>query len=53
MPKLAQLLGLDITDTAIEKWEKNQNYPTQPYRSRIVQFLGFDPELEKPTGDSL
>jgi DNA-binding transcriptional regulator YiaG len=46
MPKLAKLLGFDITDTAIEKWEKNQNQPTEPYRSRIVEFLGFDPELE-------
>jgi DNA-binding transcriptional regulator YiaG len=43
MPKLAILLGVGVTDTAIEKWEKNQNRPTEPYRSRIVEFLGFDP----------
>jgi len=43
MPKLAKLLGVGVTDTAIEKWEKNQNRPTEPYRSRIVEFLGFDP----------
>jgi transcriptional regulator with XRE-family HTH domain len=49
MPKLAKLLGVGVTDTAIEKWEKNQNRPTEPYRSRIVEFLGFDPELENPT----
>ena len=52
MLKLAHLLGFNITDTAIEKWEKNQNRPIEPYRSRIVEFLGFDPELENPTGDS-
>jgi DNA-binding transcriptional regulator YiaG len=52
MPKLAQLLGFGISDTAMEKWEKNQNQPTEPYRSRIVEFLGFDPELENPTGGS-
>jgi DNA-binding transcriptional regulator YiaG len=51
MPKLAKLLGFGITDTAIEKWEKNENRPTQPYRSRIIEFLGFDPEIENPTGD--
>jgi transcriptional regulator with XRE-family HTH domain len=43
MPKLAKLLGVGITDSAIEKWEKNQNRPTEPYRCRIVEFLGFDP----------
>jgi len=52
MPKLAQLLGFGITDAAIEKWEKNENRPTEPCRSRIIEFLGFDPELENPTGDS-
>jgi hypothetical protein len=52
MTKLAQLLGFGITDAAIEKWEKNQNYPTEPYRSRIIEFLEFDPETENPTGDS-
>ena len=48
MPKLANLLGIGVTDTAIEKWEKNINYPTAHYRSRITRFLGFDPELETP-----
>jgi transcriptional regulator with XRE-family HTH domain len=43
MTQLAKLLGLGITDTAIEKWEKNQNRPTQPHRQQIVKFLGFDP----------
>jgi DNA-binding transcriptional regulator YiaG len=52
MPKLALLLGFGISDTAIEKWEINENRPTEPYRSRIIKFLGFDPELENPTGDS-
>ena len=53
MPKLIRLLGLNVYDTTIEKWEKNENRPTERYRSRIVEFLGFDPELENPTGDSL
>jgi len=39
MAKLAKLLGLGITDTAIEKWEKNQNWPSEPYRTRITEFL--------------
>jgi DNA-binding transcriptional regulator YiaG len=47
MPKLAKLLGVGVTDTAIEKWEKNQNRPTEPYRSRIVEFLGFDPATQQ------
>ena len=50
MPKLAVLLGGGMTETAIEKWEKNLNYPTAPFRSKIVRFLGFDPELENPPG---
>jgi transcriptional regulator with XRE-family HTH domain len=50
MPKLAKLLGIGVTDSAIEKWEKNINYPTAPYRSKIISFLGFDPEFEKPKG---
>ena len=49
MTKLAELLGVGVTDSAIEKWEKNQNRPTEPFHARIVEFLGFDPELENPT----
>ena len=41
--QLAEILG--FTDTAIEKWEKNINRPTEPHRARIIQFLGFDPGL--------
>jgi DNA-binding transcriptional regulator YiaG len=52
MPQLAKLLGLGITATAIEKWEKNQNHPTEPYRSRIVEFIGFDPYSNNSTGGS-
>jgi transcriptional regulator with XRE-family HTH domain len=52
MPKLAKLLGISVTDTAIEKWEKNLNHPTDPHRTKIVRFLGFDPELENPKGAS-
>jgi transcriptional regulator with XRE-family HTH domain len=52
MPQLAKLLGLGFTVTAIEKWEKNQNRPTEPYRSRIVEFLGIDPDSKDSTGGS-
>jgi len=43
MTQLAQILGLGVSDSAIEKWEKNQNRPTDEHRFRIVEFLGFDP----------
>jgi len=52
MSQPGELLGLGVTDSAIEKWEKNQNRPTVPYRTRIIGFLGFDPETAKPTGGS-
>ena len=52
MTQLAKLLGLGITDSAIEKWEKNQNRPTESHRKRIVDFLGVDPTRANLTGDS-
>ena len=52
MTQLAKTLGLGITDTAIEKWEKNLNRPTERHQRRIVKFLGFDPAATNPTGDS-
>ena len=52
MTQLAKLLGLGITDTAIEKWEKNQNRPTDGHRKIIVEFLGFEPATNNPTGES-
>jgi DNA-binding transcriptional regulator YiaG len=52
MTQLAKTLGLGITDTAIEKWEKNQNRPTEEHRKLIVEFLGFNPAQTNPTGDS-
>jgi DNA-binding transcriptional regulator YiaG len=52
MPQLAKLLEFGITATAIEEWEKNQNRPTEPHRTRIVEFLGFDPDSKKSTGGS-
>jgi transcriptional regulator with XRE-family HTH domain len=50
MTQLAKRLGLGITDTAIEKWEKNQNRPTESHRRRIIEFLGFDPGTPNLTG---
>jgi DNA-binding transcriptional regulator YiaG len=52
MTQLAKMLGIGITDTAIEKWEKNQNRPTEEHRKLIVEFLGFNPVLTNPIGDS-
>src|SRR2546426_8683450 len=52
MTQLAKLLGFGITDTAIEKWEKNQNRPTESHRCRIIEFLGFDPATPNMTGES-
>jgi transcriptional regulator with XRE-family HTH domain len=52
MSQLAVILGLGISDSAIEKWEKNKNRPTLEHRTRIVEFLGFDPANANPTGGS-
>ena len=51
MSQLARLLGVGVTDTAIEKWEKNQNRPTSEHKNQIIQFLGYDPAIADPTGD--
>jgi len=53
MTQLAERLGLGITDSAIERWEKNQNRPTPEHRNGIVDFLGFDPALAKTDRRSL
>ena len=52
MTQLADLLGLGISDSAVEKWEKDQNRPTDGHRERIVEFICFDPERINPTGGS-
>ena len=51
MTQLADVLGLGITDSAIEKWEKNQNRPSADHKRKIELFLGFNPAAAKPTGD--
>src|SRR2546425_2291415 len=38
--KLAEILAIGISDTAVEKWEKNQNRPTESHRRRIIELLG-------------
>ena len=48
--KPAEMLAIGITDTAVEKWEKNQNRPTESHRTRIIEFLGLDPATTIPTG---
>jgi len=50
MSQLADLLGIAITDSTIEKWEKNQNRPTPEHREHIVRFLGFDPSTGESNG---
>jgi hypothetical protein len=52
MTQLAKLLGFGLSDTAIEKWEKNQNRPTESHRRRIIEFLGVDPTTPNLTGES-
>ena len=52
MTQLAKMLGFGISDTAVQKWEKDQNRPTEEHRKRIVEFLGFNPTPANPTGDS-
>jgi transcriptional regulator with XRE-family HTH domain len=48
--KLAEMLDIGITDTAVEKWEKRQNRSTESHRRRIIEFLGFDPAAPNLTG---
>ena len=48
--ELAEILAIGISDTAVEKWEKNQNRPTESHRRRIIEFLGFDLGTLKLTG---
>jgi hypothetical protein len=52
MAQLVDLLELDVTDGAVERWEKNLAKPTPEHRKRLVEFLGFDPEAPGLTGDS-
>ena len=52
MTQLAHVLELGVSKAAIEKWENDQNRPTEANRRRIVEFLGFDPAPAKMTGDS-
>jgi len=49
-PKYWQLESIGISDTAVEKWEKNQNRSTESHRRRIIEFLGFDPAAPSLTG---
>ena len=44
MTQIAQSLKLGVSDATIEKWEKDISRPSEPYRTRIVEFLGFDPD---------
>lgn len=50
--QLPAVLGLEVSHSAIEKWETGRNTPTKQNRQAIVAFIGFDPELTNPTGES-
>jgi len=41
MTQLSKFLELGVADTTIEKWEKNVSKPTEPYRSKLIKFLGM------------
>jgi ribosome-binding protein aMBF1 (putative translation factor) len=42
--QLAEQLGLQEKCSYISLWERNEYYPTERYRTRIIEFLGYDPE---------
>jgi hypothetical protein len=50
--QLSQFLKLGVSDAPIEKWEKDISRPSEPCRTRIVEFLGFNPDPENSTGES-
>ena len=53
MMQLAKRLGFGVTDRAIEKWEKNQNRPTESHRRRIIENSSeSDPATPNVTGES-
>lgn len=53
MVQLVERLQLNLSDSAVEKWEKNQNRPIEEHRQTIVQFLGFDPDMVKTSNGIL
>ena len=52
MTQLIDLLRLDVSDSSVEKWEKDLNRPSAEHRRQIVEFIGFDPADVKSTGGS-
>jgi len=42
--QVAAILG--VSDTIVSFWEANFYAPPEARRERVVEFLGFDPELE-------
>ena len=51
MVQLVKLLDLGVSDGAVELWEKNRNRVKGYNRQRIVEFLGYDPEMTNPTSN--
>jgi DNA-binding transcriptional regulator YiaG len=52
MTQLIERLGLDVSDSSVEKWEKSKIRPSAEHRRQIVEFIGFDPAAVKLTGGS-
>ena len=52
MTQLVKLLDLDVSDGGVERWEKNYSQPRTRDRQRVIEFLGYDPAITNPTGDS-
>lgn len=41
-------LELDVYQTTIYKWEKNQTNPKGKNLNKIIEFMGYDPRIHKP-----
>ena len=50
--QLAKVMGIEEKPSYISLWERSVYYPKPHHRARIVEFLGFDPELSSPTGEN-
>lgn len=48
--KLASLLGGGLNVSTVEKWELGLYEPREPHRTRVLNFIGYDPKASKMTG---
>jgi DNA-binding XRE family transcriptional regulator len=46
---------LQVSTVTLSRWERDKVYPTWPFQSRVIEFLGYDPfttsELGRPKGN--